>query len=602
MGIIQSTGSSSLETIVQQYMALEKRPLSNMQSQKGNLRSTITLFEGFKSQLNALQGVVENLKDSDSSSAFQVVKVESSDVDSVAVTGSENAAEGSYDIRVRQLATSTTMRSTATLNTAVSVKSNRQVVAGSENLDTSLSWEEAGFASTPTGTVSFNSGAGWIEFTLSNYDSVDDFLEAVSGDSVAGVNIYYDENDDKFIIENDATGGDLSVNQSTADGFLSQAKIADQVSSTIIEDTSDHIFTSNNTGVQTSAYLYQTNFDNDLDETDTGRFEINGATIEWDAGTDTFADVIYRINSSEAGVTAFYNDSLDKITITSNSTGNEAILFEDVEGAFLADVLKLDGVSQDLGDNALFTVNSGSVEDEITELSNTFTLNGLTIELESVTVDNDDYADAGISSVKISSERDIEAIEKNIDQFLSKFNGVVDYLKTQMSVNVTTYTRNALAGESIVRTLRSNLINIVLQEVSGIQDGDPATLSEIGITFNNDLNLEISDTTLLREYLTSSPNKVSNLFQDTNGIATRIYDSMDVYTESYDGLIDQRKEILEDQISEIDTRIDRFNERLDIKEAQYRTQLTSLQALYIQVVQQQAMMNSIISSSQQFLQ
>jgi flagellar hook-associated protein 2 len=602
MGIVQSTGPSGLESIIQQYMAIEKRPLSNMLSQKSNLRSTVTLFEGFKSQLNALQNVVDDLKDSDSSSAFQAVKVESSDKDSITVTGSDNAAEGNYDIRVRQLATSTTMRSTATLNTAVSTKSSQQVVPGSDEIDTSLVWEEAGFSNTPTGTVSFNSGSGWKEFTLANYDSVDEFLNAVNGDSVAGVNIYYNENADKFVLDNDNTGGTLQVRQSTTDGFLAKAKFADESSGSIITDTADHTFSFNNSGVQTSVYLYETNFDATLSETDTGSFEINGATIEWDAGADTFADIIYRINSSDADVTAFYNESLDKITITSNSTGNESILFKDVEGDLLADVLKLDGVSQDLGDNALFTVNSNSLQDEITELSNIFTLNGLTIELNSVTVTNDDYADANTSSIKISSERDIEAIEKNINQFLQKFNGVADYLKSQMSVNVTIYTRNALAGESIVRTLRSNLINIVLQQVSGIQDGDPSSLSQIGITFNNDLNLEISDSTVLREFLTSSPGKVSHLFQDTNGIATRIYDSMDVYTETYDGLIDQRKEILADQILGIDKRIDRFNERMEIKEAQYRSQLTGLQALYIQVIQQQALMNSIISSSQQFLQ
>lgn len=604
MSIIQpfTNSKGGLESIIQQYLAIERRPLTNLQSQKSSLQSRITLFEGFKSQLNALQSVVEDLKDTDSTSAFQTVKVESSDEDAVKVTGSDNAAEGTYDIRVRQLATATTMRSTAKLNTAISVKSDQQVVAGSNKLDTSLDWESAGFSTTPTGTVSFNSGSGWVEFTLSDYSSVDDFMDAVNGDSVAGVNIYYDSTSDRFVIENDSTGGILQLKQSTADGFLAQAKIADESTGTVIADTSAHSFSTNNSGVQLSAYLYQANFDTQLSQSDSGSFKINGETITWDADADTFADIIYRINSSDAGVTAFYNESLDKITITSNSTGSDEILFEDVSGNFLSDVLKLNGVTQSVGQNALFTINSDSSADEISEQSNTFTLNGITIELNKITVANDNYGDAATTAVKITSERDVDAIETNIENFLTKFNAVVDYLKTQMDVNETTYTRNALAGESIVRTLRTNLINIVLEEVSGITSGDPASLSEIGITFNDNLKLTVSDSTTLRDFLTSSPTKVSNLFQGSNGIATRIYNTLDAYTDTYDGLIDNRIEVLEEQVDDVDTRIKRFNDRLEVKEAQYRTQLTALQNLYIQVVQQQALMNRIISSAQQFIQ
>jgi flagellar hook-associated protein 2 len=592
MGLVNSS-SGSLETIIQQYMTLEKRPLSNIQAQKSKLQSRIATFTSFKSQLDSMQKVAKNIKDEDSSS-FSVVKVNSSDAEKVSVTAGDNTAEGTYDIRVRQLATTTTMRSTARLNTAVSVKSLQQVVAGGETLDTSLSWEEAGFSTTPTGTVSFDSGSGWVEFTLDDYDSVDDFIDAVNGDSVAGANIYYNESSDKFVIENDVTGGTLKLKQSTADGFLTQAKISD---SGIIADTNEHSFATNNSGLQTSALLSETNFDSTLADTDSGSFKINGATIEWDADQDTFADIIYRINSSEADVTAFYNESVDKITITSNTTGAEEILFEDVEGDFLGDVLKLDGVVQDVGDNALFTINSDSAEDQITETSNSFTLNGLKIELNQVTVANDSYSDADTESTKITSERDVEAIESNIKSFLNTFNGVMDYLKDQMKVNTTTYSRGALAGESLVRNLRSNMMNKVLQEITGISDGDPKTLSGVGISLDNNLHLVIDDATELKELLTSSPTKVADLFQGENGIATSVYDLLDEYTETYDGLIDQRTDLLEDRVSEMDTRMERMNERLAVKESQYRAQLTSLQSMYIQVVQQQSLVTNIVSAA-----
>ena len=67
----------------------------------------------------------------------------------------------------------------------------------------------------------------------------------------------------------------------------------------------------------------------DLDDTSlssviSGYFSINGYTFYVDPANDSLNDVLNRINSSDAGVSAFYNTVTDKVTITHNTEG-EAI-------------------------------------------------------------------------------------------------------------------------------------------------------------------------------------------------------------------------------------------------------------------------------------
>ena len=587
-----SNSTSGLESIIQQYMALERRPLNRLQSQKSALSTKASLFDAVKQQLDSLKDLAEDLANTDSDSIFNTTSATSSDSDLITVSASDDAGMGTYVFRVRQLATSTTMKSSAELNTAVSIKSSSQVVAGLDGLDTTKSWSEAGFDTTPTGTVSFDSGSGWVTFTLSDYSTIDDFLDAVNADTTAAVNIYYDSDQDKFVIEKDATGGTLTIKQSTTDGFLTQANIA--------TDTADHIISSNTTGVRTDVYLYKSNFDNAVAETDSGSFKINGVTFSWDADQDTLDDIISDINSSEANVTAFYDETLDKLTITSNSTGSEEIQYEDVSGTFLSSTLKLASVTQSLGQDAKFTINSTDSADEITKSSNTFTLNGLEITLKAVTVANSDYTDTNTEAVTITATRDIDSIESKIKSFLTTFNSVADYLKTQTNVDPTTYKRGALADESTFRSLRSTLFSYMINVVSSVDSGDPATLGEIGITFDSSLQASVTDSSTLRSLLTSNPSGVAALFNSTNGIATRIYSLLDTYTED-DGIIDGRKDIIQDHIDFYDDQIKVMKERLEVKESQYRSQITKMQDLLIQTVQQQQLVSNILAMSQQMV-
>ncbi|MCD6115946.1 flagellar filament capping protein FliD [bacterium] len=572
-----ATEQSSIEQLVQQYMAIERQPIVRLEGKKSLLNIQKGVFSDTKSKLQALYDAADDLADTSDNSIFNAVQVSSSDTTSLTVTAGDDAAVGQYDIRIRQMATATTMKSTGYLNTHASVMSSIQVVDGYSTIDTSESWADAGFDTTPDGTVTINGTA----FTLADYSTVDDFFDAVN-DSAANANIYYDSDRDKIILESTDTSS-LIISETGTNGLLTEANIT--------ADT----YSTNQTGLDASDYLYKINFDTALSESDSGSFKINGATIEWDADADSLNDIISRINSSDAGVTAFYDDTLDKIVFTASATGSEEIQWEDVSGTFLTDTLKFSGVTQTSGNDAKFTINSTSASDEITKSSNNFTINGIKFTLKAVTVANDSYTDGDTEAVTVKAEKDDTQVRNKINTMLSKYNDFIDYIKLKTDVDTTSYSRGPLAGESVFLSLKNSILSIFLGQVSGVDTDKPSYLSEIGITLGDDLHASISDSSAFTDWINDDPASVENLFNSTNGVAARLKSLIEPFTETY-GIIDDRSDSLDDRIDQIDKRIASLDERLAGRENYYRTQFSSLQSMLIMANNQLNLVNSLTNS------
>ncbi len=585
-----SYSSSSLTSYVSQLMSLEREPIYELEDRKDRVSAKSGYYDKLATYLEDLQELAEDFTDTEDNTIFNAVSVSSSDSDTVSVKANDDAAVGTFNIRVKQLATSTSMISTSQLNSSIATKSAYQVVAGSDELDIYESFADAGFETEATGTITINGK----EFDLADYETVSDMLTAIRNDSTANVNIYYNETLDKFFIENDdPSASDLTISEtagSSGVGFFTAIKMETGEYGNLPSQLSPV-----STGLQSDVLLHKVNFDTELDESDTGSFKINGISIEWNAGEDTLNEIISRINSSEAGVTAFYDDSLDKVMITSNTQGSSEIQFEDVEGTFLSESLKFDSVVQNLGQDAIFTINSTDSSNEITKSSNTFELNGLEITLNDVTVANNDYTDSDTTSVQISSTKNTSQVKKNIENFISKFNNILEFVKTNSEIDMDTYTRGALTGETVFRDVRFSLINIATSTLTNITEGDPSTLVAIGIEFDEDMNLSIEDSDLLEEYLENDSQAVQNLFNSTDGIATRVAELIEPYLET-DGIIDVSKEGIESQIESIDNNIERQEERLDRLEEYYIEKYAALQNTYNAVIQQQSLMDSILSS------
>lgn len=558
------SANSNLNLLVNQYMALERRPIATMNAQKTSLNTSLNTYSDLKTRLSDLLTTAKDLNDTSTSSIYNSRTSSSSDETKATASPGTSAAVGTFQIRVKQLATGASIQSTGELITKSTAKSTTKVAPGTGIIDTTKSFANAGFANAPDGTITINGQT----FTLSDYSTVQAFMDVVNNDGTANANIYYDKYEDKIYIEQKSTETDLSISETGTNPFFTQVKI-----------TSGTYNANGSTGIQSDVILSKANFDTTLTNTTSGSFNINGIAIAYNTTTDTLDTVLSRINISTANVTAFYDNSLDKVIIKSKSTGStDTITVADVSGNLLS-TLNLAGATQTNGTDALLTINSTDTANQITKSTNIFTINGTTYTLKNTNVTS--YTDTTYTTVTIN--QDTSAIQSKIINFLDKFNAVNDFIKTKSGVDINTKARGVLAGNVAFTSLRNQLLKKLTEQVAGLSAGDPDYLNKVGISVNSSLKASLSDTSKFASAITSSSKAVENLFDSTNGIANKIINLIKPFVENAsstkNAIIDETKNIISKQVSNIDARVARMEVRLKIRENQYRQQLYKMQDL-----------------------
>ncbi|MEB2308390.1 MAG: flagellar filament capping protein FliD [Candidatus Brocadiaceae bacterium] len=578
--------NSGLNVLIDQFMALERRPLASLNTKKASINTTVNVYSDLKSNLVDLLSAARDLASTNTSSVYNSRTSNSSDETKLTTSAGPSAAVGTFQIRIKQLATGASIKSTGELVTKAAAKSMSKVAPGSGVIDITKSFDNAGFANTPDGTVTIN---GQI-FTLSAYSTVQSFLDAVNGNTAANSNIYYNKTEDKFYIEQKSGNTDLIISETGSNPLFSEIKIA------------ANSYTGNgNTGIQSEVLLREANFDSILTNTTSGSFKINGISLAYNTNTDTLDSVLSKINSSTANVNAFYDSSLDKVVIKSKSAGSsDTITLSDVSGNLLS-TLKLSDATATNGTDSLFTINSTNSADQITKSTNSFTINGVTYNLKNTNVTN--YADSTYTTVTVN--QDTSAIQSKITNLLDKFNSTTGYIKTKSTIDPITKIRGPLAGNSTFSLLSNQLFQKLSEQIAGIAGGNPDYLSDIGITIDKSLKASLSDTTKFNNAIISNSKAVEDLFNSANGMANKIVTLLKPFVESSslsrDSIIEETKKTLSRQIENIDTRINRMEERLKIKENQYRQQLYTMQGLLNSAVFQGSQIlsftNSVLSNN-----
>jgi flagellar hook-associated protein 2 len=219
--------------------------------------------------------------------------------------------------------------------------------------------------------------------------------------------------------------------------------------------------------------------------------------------------------------------------------------------------------------------------------SNTFSdvIPGVTITLRSEST----------SSVSITINNDVDTIQQNIEDFVSAYNDLVDYIDAKTEYSTLTNTGEELADETIPDRILSRLKSILTSRVSG-QPEDLRTLAQLGITTDYQTgHLEI-DSSTLTDKLTNDLETVETLFTNsTDGIASELYDYLDDVTDSTSGPIATRIDGLEDLISDIDDDITDMEEHLSIMEERLRKQFAALESMLTEMNNQSAFLSRLFT-------
>ncbi|WP_078579122.1 flagellar hook-associated protein 2 [Salipaludibacillus agaradhaerens] len=340
----------------------------------------------------------------------------------------------------------------------------------------------------------------------------------------------------------------------------------------------------------------------------------------------TLNDVLDGINRSSAGVQAFYDPFSERVSISRTETGvfnedgNEMVLGF-AGNDFLTDTLQLDGAEETGAQNARFTMNGLS---EMERHSNTFTIDGLTIQL------HNEFDE----SVQVSVENDTDTIFETVMGFVDDYNEMLEYTNGKINEEyyrdyrpLTDEQRRDMSESEIelweersqsgllrhdsmlsgaMNELRTKLYNHV-------ETGDPnqtfSHLTEIGLDTSSDYQERgrlVVDEAELRAAIEEDAEGVYQLFaaegddDSEQGLAHRVRDSLN-HTIEMVGQRAGRAEMSSNQqfaigreINQVTDRISNFERRMEQVEERYWAQFTRMeQAVSEANAQMQSLMQAM---------
>jgi flagellar hook-associated protein 2 len=300
------------------------------------------------------------------------------------------------------------------------------------------------------------------------------------------------------------------------------------------------------------------------------------------AADDSLADIRDAINNADAGVSASIVTDANgaRLVIRSDDTGAEngfmLTATEDSDDGNAATGLSALGFTANDG-TAPMSLNQAAVNAALTvdgipisSASNTVTgaLEGVTLTLNETTT----------SAVTVSVATDTEAISTAIDTFVSSFNTLMNYLKSQTKYDEAAKKGAPLQGDAAAVGMISQLRNVMNVDYTG--GSTYARLSDIGITVNKDGTLA-KKTSGIEDAL-GNLDALEALFADdgtgtteSTGIMQRFYNwSNDVLGE--DGSLESKTDGLQDTLERNEDRQDSMQTRLDQMEKRLRAQYEAL--------------------------
>lgn len=395
---IKFTGlASGLDTqsIVDSLMSVQRLPLDKfnqkkqiLEWQRDNYRAMNTklkefdtfIFEGIFKQANMTKRTAV-----------------SSNKDVVSVSANANAGNVSYSISGVTMATSARIESASTgiSSSDGKIDPTKSLLSQQNKLsaESGISWKGEDFSKSLTGkgdeiTLSATSLSGFPEeITVTGGTNKTFNVQLIEGDAPEK-----SKRDSDTVYVNPATGkmtfGEVLAENTTV-------KVENLKKNSYIEFD---IQTTNEDGTKNKQ-----------------SFKIDGST--------SLNNMFSKINSSNVGVSMFYDTGTDKVVAQRTATGNlnngDEIEFSGTDANFFTDALKLS--VKTAGTDAKFTINGL----ETSRKSNTFTMNDVTFNLNK-------NSTAG-ESVNVNIQTDTDGIFDTIKSFVDKYNETIGAVNTELT-------------------------------------------------------------------------------------------------------------------------------------------------------------------------
>ncbi|AVA35765.1 flagellar hook-associated protein 2 [Cupriavidus metallidurans] len=306
-----------------------------------------------------------------------------------------------------------------------------------------------------------------------------------------------------------------------------------------------------------------------------------GVDITIDSSNNTLQGVRDAINKANAGVTAsIVNDGSGtpyRLVISSNATGATNSVRMSVNetdgGTGLSDLVAYDpagtqNMQQTIAaQNAQLTVNNIAVQSKGNSVADA--VPGVVLNL----------TQTGTSSVTV--QRDNSSIVSGVQAFVAAYNNLQNTAASLSAYDPSTKTGSPLTGDSTLSIIQSQMRSVMNTPQSG---NALTTLSQIGISFQNDGTLAL-DTTKLTSALNSNPGAVAGLFGNTDGVSgygNQINKLVTGLTSS-NGALTTATAGINNTLKDLSNQYDETQTRVDAVIANYKTQFTQLDVIMSQM-------------------
>ncbi|MYN11665.1 flagellar filament capping protein FliD [Pusillimonas sp. TS35] len=278
-----------------------------------------------------------------------------------------------------------------------------------------------------------------------------------------------------------------------------------------------------------------------------------------------------------------------RLLLTSQATGTDAAVQS-------ITVAAADGASDVSGVNALFGFDKGGAPNpnlaETAATNASVVVNGISVTNQSNTIDGAiEGVTLTLAQTTTAGKPESLSITANdsvtsgaIKTFVDTYNSLQGIIKSLTTYNVDNQTASALTGDSLARSVQSELRGALN---TAQNSGAFATLAQIGITTDPKEGKLVIDNTKLDAALKANMVDVRKLFSDTGGIATKASAVSDRYTKS-GGTISLASDSMTATLKDLEKQYQATSDRIDVK-------MESMRKQFIQLDSTLAQMNSISS-------
>ncbi len=322
-------------------------------------------------------------------------------------------------------------------------------------------------------------------------------------------------------------------------------------------------------------------------------------------------DAINSAMSSAQGNETIDNDEVAHASVVEEVDGESRIILRSGQSGYtyrmdftdsadtLLNTLELNSTSQAAGSSGGYITSVGTSASN-SSLNNQLTVDGLTFYRDSNTIEDIfdnitiDLLDTFSTTENMTISTDVDSVKNEVQEFLTSYNEAISFLRENAQINTTTYKSGALSSDLTYRSIGNDLRSILQGSVDSVTNSNYSKLFNIGIEFDSEGKLSISDTSKFENAVKANSIYVSDIFNSDEGFANQINDYLDNYVKT-GGTIDSSKSNLDEQILQLDSRLTLMDDMLAKKETQLRSEMTELQRMMVELTNQQQFFSNFTS-------